>query len=475
MTVSARHFWSVITLLAFCLGVACLENAVAQDPPPPPEPPQTGERAAERETLREEIRQYSALVQAMRESLAVREAGGEQDGDIEAVVLELSSAVGAITEQLADLELDVVDNQLNLRDGRGGQVSLDIPEDLPEQLSAGLSSITRMFLENMPDTVRIGDMETGFTFDFDEGGLQFQPVRPPRTRRVIDGGLLKIRDTLTVAEDEDVVGDVVAIMGDAIIEGRVLGNVVVVMGDVELGESADVEGQVVSVLGTLDRADGASVGSVTVVNPGSGGLGDDLAAFSRGWASFFAFQGIFLVLLVMVLLLVGLAPAERRERLLSEAGRRPGACLGLGLVALLVGHAAVLGLSAILVLTVIGIPVALLAVGFLLILDLAAVGVGALVVGRGLCSRLGLSCPRTWRELILGMLVLHTPAFLAAGLGVLNSPQILVMTMAWLGTMVKLIVFCYGMGALLVSRFGTLGARRQVATSLDSLHENPVS
>mgnify|MGYP000373259369 CR=1 FL=1 len=32
---------------------------------------------------------------------------------------------------------DVIDNRVRLRDGQGGEVTLEIPEDLPDQLSAG--------------------------------------------------------------------------------------------------------------------------------------------------------------------------------------------------------------------------------------------------------------------------------------------------------------------------------------------------
>lgn len=480
MTVAVRQFRSTITALALGLVVLGLASAVAQTPPPPPpEAPQTEDagtrvRESEREALREEIRRYSALVQAMRESLTVRE-GSEATAELEATVLELGDAVGAITEQLADLELGVDDNRLRLRDGRGGEVTLELPEELPEQLSQGLSSLTRMVMENMPDTVRIGDRETGFTFGLSGDGIRFHPLEPERPREVIEGSLLKLRDDLEVAAHEDVVGDVVAIMGDARIEGRVLGDVVVLLGDLELTETADVEGQVISIMGTLDRDDDARVGSITVISPGSRGPRGDLASITRGWISFVVFQGMFLVLLVLVALLVGLAPQARREKLMDVLSDRTGACLGLGLVALLIGHAAVLGLSAILVLTVIGIPVALLVVAGLLLMDLAAVGIGALAVGRALCSRLGLACPRVWRELILGMLVIHTPAFLASGLGAIGAPQGLVLAAVWLGSLVKLVVFCLGLGALLLSRFGAQGTRRPVGQGIDTLHHTPAS
>jgi hypothetical protein len=470
--------------LAVGLYAALATPMLAQSPPPPPPPPaeraparemteaERRAREAEREALKEQIRTYSELVQAMRESLAVREGNASQVAEIEQTVDELSRAIGEITDQLADLQLDVVDNRVRLRDGQGGEVTLEIPEDLPDQLSAGLSSITRMFLEEMPDTVRIGEFETGFTWDRDAGRLRVSPMAPTGEKRVIEGGLVKIRDDMEIAANEKVVGDAVAIMGDAQVAGRVVGDLVVVMGDALLEETAVVDGQVITILGRLDRADGAEVGSVTVINPGVATLSDDIFDTGGGWIAFGSYQLLFVLLLACVLLLLALAPARRREVLVETVQGRPLPSLGLGLLAVLVGHGLMLGLAAILVLTVIGIPVALLVLVALMLLDLAGIGLGSLAVGRWICARQGLGCPRPWRELILGMLVLHVPAFLSSLLGAVAAPAGLVMLLAWFGGFIKLITFCVGLGALLLSRFGTPQATPPIAPPLNPIPES---
>jgi hypothetical protein len=429
------------------LGVAVVvcvgwEAAVAQD------------QSAAREELREQIRHYSEQVRAMRDSLAA--AGGDtlQTGAIESTIVQLSDAIGAITQQLAELELEVIDNRVSLRDGRGGQVTLDVPENLSEQLSTGLSSITRMFLDELPDTVHIGDMETGFTWTKGEHGLRFAPVTPKRERRVIDGGMVKITDDLAVAADEDVHGDVVAVMGDAEVAGLVRGDVVVVLGDLHLAETAEVEGKIVVILGRMDRDPGAKVADVTVVNPAGDGSRSDLSRLFRGWGALAAFQGLFLVLLMLALLLLAVVSRDRVTALVDVAEGRPGPCVGLGALALVGGHAVVLGLSALLVLTVIGIPVALLVLAALLLLDLAAIGIGAILVGRLVCRRLGWACPMPWRELIIGFILLQSLPFIASLLSVTLGSSAAVMALGWAGGALKLLSFVAGLGALLIGRFG---------------------
>lgn len=415
------------------------------------------DQAATREALRDQIREYSELVRAMRDSLA-RQAVQEQDSlqtrQIESTIIELSDAVGAITRQLSELEVEVADNRVSLRDGRGGQVTLDVPENLSEQLSTGLSSISRMFLDQLPDTVQIGDVETGFTWAMGDHGIQFKPRSAHRERRVIDGGLVKITDDASVAADEDVNGDVVAVMGDAEIAGLVRGDLIVVMGDVHLAETAEVQGQIVVVLGQLEREPGAVVADVTVVSPGGAGAPGDLGAFFRGWGALAAFQGLFIGLLLLSLLLLVLVPGDRVLAVVDVASARPGPCLAMGLVALFGGHAVVLGLSVLLVLTVIGIPVALVVLAALLVVDLAGIAIGAVLVGRLACDRLGWACSALWQALVVGFVLLQALPLLASLAGVMLGETAAVTALAWIGGLLKLVAFTIGLGALINGRFG---------------------
>ncbi|HOX26590.1 MAG TPA: hypothetical protein PLL30_05370 [Candidatus Krumholzibacteria bacterium] len=465
---------SLVRLAApICLGViAGLVSVTAVAGPSQAESPP---RDARRDSLRAEIQRYSGIIQALRDSVSTFDrtdgARRQQLAELEASISSLTEAIGEVTAQFSEMELEIDAGRVSLRDGRGGQVVVDLPPDFSDRLSEGISSISKVILEEMPDTVRIGDDESGFTWSLGEKGLNIVPIAP-RPQRTIEGGIVKFRDDLEVGSDEIVLGDVVVVMGDALIEGRIEGDLVVVLGDLQLGETAEVDGNVVAVLGGFDRSDAAKIGSVTVVNPTSSFLPRGLGGDRGDWLGFWAWQGLFLGLVVCVLLLLVLAPRRRLEATVQTLATRPRESLGVGLVGVLVGHAVVLGLCAILVLTVIGIPVALLVVLAVVLLDLAAIGIASMVVGRRVCALLHLGCDNPWRKAALGMVAIHLPAFLAALLGTAGAPAVLVLMFVWASRLLKLTAFCFGVGALLLGRFGTSRARSSAPAVLTPLESS---
>jgi len=70
---------------------------------------------------------------------------------------------------------------------------------------------------------------------------------------------VRVGGSITVAEDEQVTGAVVAVAGSITVNGRVLEDVVAVGGNVRLGRRAEVRGDVVVVGGTIEREPGAVV------------------------------------------------------------------------------------------------------------------------------------------------------------------------------------------------------------------------
>ncbi len=76
--------------------------------------------------------------------------------------------------------------------------------------------------------------------------------------------LVKVADDIHVAAGEKIEGDVVAVMGNIVIDGIVLGDVTAVMGDIKLGPKAVVEGKLNVLAGQLQRDRGATVlGKIT--------------------------------------------------------------------------------------------------------------------------------------------------------------------------------------------------------------------
>jgi len=416
-------------------------------------------RFGQRDSLRKEIERYSYLVESLRDSLLKLdesdELGDEQVEAMEESIAYLSMAVGNLVGQLSEIQVEVDGRRVMLRDGQGGEVSLDIPENLGENLGQGLSSLTRVILDEMPDTLRLGDDESGFTWSLSGDGLDIIPVAPPRPERFIDGGIAKFKDDLEIADDEIVLGDVVVVMGEAQIAGHVDGDVVVIMGDLLLEETACVDGEVITILGEQDILPGAEHGRLTAISSGMVPFWPPgLQRSSDGWLGFWGWQAVFVLLMLMVLLLLAVTPRRRLDAILAKGVGQPGESFGLGLLMALIGHLLLIGLGAILVLTVIGIPVAFLVLLAMALLDLGAVGVASIVVGRVGFQRLGRSCESPWKAAFVGMLILHFPAFLAGLAASTGAPLALVLLLAWTGRLVKFAAFTFGLGALLLSRFG---------------------
>lgn len=84
-------------------------------------------------------------------------------------------------------------------------------------------------------------------------------AEPERVFRKEVEARVRVGGNITVDEDEQVNGPVVAVLGSVTVNGRVRDNVVSVGGNVHLGPRADVRGDVTVVGGTIDRDSGARV------------------------------------------------------------------------------------------------------------------------------------------------------------------------------------------------------------------------
>ena len=92
---------------------------------------------------------------------------------------------------------------------------------------------------------------------------------PRETRRLhrAEGDRVRVFGDVRVREDEEVTGQIVAVLGSVRIDGEVGDQIVAVLGSVDLGPKAVVHGEVVAVGGRVRRAEGAQVlGGVTEVS-----------------------------------------------------------------------------------------------------------------------------------------------------------------------------------------------------------------
>ena len=262
----------------------------------------------------------------------------------------------------------------------------------------------------------------------------------------------------------EVRGDVTVVNGNANIEGKVQGDVAVTSGKVVLGPDSNVSGNVVAIMGDVTRAPGAIVeGSVSDMhNPFGGTHGvnmvfTDVTPWARNAAGRFAGMmvwGIFsLVLLLLSALLVSVAPTRTRisaDTLQVEVGPS----LIVGVITALLLPAAVALVSLALVVTIVGavlVPVVMIAAGLALLFGLTVI---SLWMGRHMFASVQHN-PEMSAPLILQVL--------------LGVPVVLICTVVpaallpgWVSLlMLPLLYFaaCIGLGAVILSRLGTLAPR----------------
>lgn len=222
------------------------------------------------------------------------------------------------------------------------------------------------------------------------------PSRPPGIVSISTGGhppSVGIGEDVTVPEGETlnsdatcvrgratidgtVNGDLVAVAGTVVVHGTINGDVVAVASEVTLHPGATVRGQLVNVGGSLHRA-GATIHGQVVNIP----LGINLGPW-RGWwptwhgfgfSTFFMWIRLFKLLLFFVCALLLAALVPDRIRLISEETPvRFFAAVIFGLV----GYVIYVLVQAFLVLTLIGIPLAVLSyVAFLVLKWMAMCGI----------------------------------------------------------------------------------------------------
>ena len=264
--------------------------------------------------------------------------------------------------------------------------------------------------------------------------------------------LVRVFSDIEVPRGQHVLGDVVAVFGSVDVGGRVDGDVVSVMGGVTLRDSAVVEGEVVSVGGGLHQAptavvSGESVSLDFLPSLGVPGLPVMLGGIAACWA----------VSWLCGWLLAALFP-DRLVRVAHVTSNRTAASLALGVLSV---PGSIL-LSILLLMTIIGIPLALLLPFAYLGLAGAGQQAGTYLLGCKLLSRRvgqgGLMLPiAVGNALVGGFFVLG--ALLTTGPGA----RLLAIFFVLLGLLLVVVLSTLGTGAFLLSRLGT--RPREVAWS----------
>ena len=300
-------------------------------------------------------------------------------------------------------------------------------------------------------------------------------------RRRSSGDRINVFGDVRVREDEQVTGQVVAVLGSARIDGEVGDQVVAVLGSVDLGPKAVVRGDIVSVGGRVHRAEGAQVrGGVTEVALGHVRIPDQIAPWVSGVGLFSLgdfgavprlIGSTFRLLLLLTLGVLAYILARRSvEQSAERVQDNPVKATFIGLAAALLLGPVLFITSFVLILTIIGIPLLLLIpfmLAFLVLLALVGFTGTASAVGQWASRRFGVGAGAGIGSVAVGIGVIFLPLMLARVMalgGWLTAPFSFVLGGAAFG--LELLVWAAGFGAVLSNTFGSWRARRSTPATV---------
>lgn len=304
--------------------------------------------------------------------------------------------------------------------------------------------------------------------------------RPPRRGRsradqtTKHADYVRFGESVTIDADERISGDVVAIGGTVVVNGTVLGDCVSVGGEIVLGPGAYVSRDVVSIGGNVTLRDSSEVGGDAVsvwgqvdVDPTadvygeiveSGGVTFNLpggmwipgSGRGFGWDLWSLARRVIWVLVMVGIGLLTFNLFPTRMRRLSDTAMERGV---VAFVAGLAGWVLLIPVFVILLITIVGIPLAILMVPLMpivLLLGYLAVAQG---VGSRIQSRSG-NAEGLVRALVVGVLALEAAILLGRVFGLFGSIfDVIALLLTVLGHGIVFVAITTGFGAILISRF----------------------
>ncbi|MGZ6347458.1 MAG: hypothetical protein ACXWNC_07840 [Anaerolineales bacterium] len=290
-----------------------------------------------------------------------------------------------------------------------------------------------------------------------DGQVIFGQSYTLKNGETLTGDLLVFGGTATIEEGATINGNVVMFGSTLVLNGEVSGDVAVAGGSASLGTSAHVHGNLTTIGASLDRAEGSQIDG-QVANTGTSLSGTEtngsnpvipgtqvtrvvqqmISNFDPFGPIFNAFgQALGLAVLAMLVMLF-LAP--HADRVAHAIIAQPITAGGLGLLTIIVAPIALV----ILTITIILIPVVAI-----LVIALFVAGVfGWIAIGYEIGQRFTTAIHQTWHPAFsagLGVFALTLVANALTGIPVLNC----------VGWLVPFLLGIAGLGAVIMSRFGT--------------------
>ena len=273
------------------------------------------------------------------------------------------------------------------------------------------------------------------------------------------GDILKFGESIEIEVGEVVDGDVVAIGGSIVVRGIVDGDVVAVGGSIKVDSTGVIDGDVVAIGGTVEKEEGAVI-SGDEVSIGIGGLSRHhiFGIHDFGVPSFFTrtYSVIGKVVRIAILLILALLLAvflpKPMARVESTVRLKFFATLGVGIL----GEILIFPLLVALTVSIIGIPfVPLTVLALIAGLIFGYAGV-SLLLGRIFIERVDFKYTSPLTAIIFGVILVELVSLLGRLVGLGGGLFAGMGTfVAILGFLVTYIAWTLGLGAVILSRFGT--------------------
>ena len=269
-----------------------------------------------------------------------------------------------------------------------------------------------------------------------------------------EGDIVKFGKDVTVEKGDTVSGDVVCIGGDVYVKGMVEGSVVSIGGDVFVSSTGVIEKDATSIGGDVNKEPGAIVRGQT---QGLGFLPGRFFVFHPGafWSRGIGFLITLLISLFLFFLsIISLALVPRNiQKIKDEVSRNAWKSALIGFL----GEILILPAFILLVITIIGIPVAFLVLPLFILIAMILGFTGvSLIVGEKLKQNTNLKPQTQMLTLALGILAVEFLSLFANFLRIfcgLFSP--LCVIFAILGFMITYVVFTIGFGGAILTLLGT--------------------
>jgi hypothetical protein len=355
------------------------------------------------------------------------------------LVISITPPTTANAQAEAEAEADTTAVDEEAKDKPSGTVKISIDES---GISVeGSANITTDKEDDPDDWVEVYDWRG----EYKEKGLD----------------IVKFGESVFVAKDELVRGDLVLFGGSAIIEGKVIGNVIVIGGGIRARSGAEIKGDAVVIGGDLEEDDDVLIHGERVIAHDVFPTGGLVNIF-RPWGpegrllKFLILPvGLFIQLILAFLVLLFLRDRiSRGHDHLSDNFLKS---FGIGLLAAFIGVFALLVVMIPLFITIIGIPLALLMIVSCVGVFIIAWTIFAFALGRLVAQKLNIQSDSAFLFVFIGAVIINLPSIISLGISLLHLT--ILAPIAWmfsgLGWLVKGFAYLSGFGSLIQSRFGS--------------------